>query len=110
MNLEQIFTYHRPTELQARRYELLRPAFRQYAEALISERVLSEDGELVIELAYEDIVRTLNDLVPTDSPEYEESMKFIDKAYDIARDPNHAIVLAVQVASMFANAAIAINE
>ena len=110
MNLDHIFQYHAPKPGQPEKYERLRAAAKKYAEALISQRVLDEDDNLVIELSYEDYVRVLNELVPTDSVEYGQAMKFIDQAYDIAVDPDRAIVLLVQGASMFANAAVALEN
>jgi hypothetical protein len=110
VDLDNIFTSHAPVGDQIDRYTKLRPAFRQYAEALVSEKLFTEDGDLILELAYEDIIRTVNALVPTDSYEYDQAIKFIDQAYDLAVDPNRAIVSMVQAAGMFANAAIAINE
>lgn len=110
MDLTQIFTYHAPKPGQPEKYETLRAAAKKYAEALTSDHILDEDDNLVIELAYEDYVRVLNELVPTDSLEYEQAMKFIDQAYDIAVDPDRAIVLLVQAASYFANASVALEK
>ena len=109
MDLDHIFQYHAPQPGQPEKYEKLRSAFKAYAEALTSERSLTEDGDLVLELAYEDIVKVYTELVP-DSPEGDRALHFINEAYDLAVDPNRAIVQMVQAASMFSNAAIAINS
>ena len=109
MNLDHIFQHHPPTPVKAKAYELLRNAAKVYAEVLIRDRV-DEDDDLALEMAYEDYVRTVNDLVPTDSPEYLQAIKYIDQAYDLAVDPKQAIVTAVQAASMFANAALALSD
>ena len=109
MNLDHIFQYHAPTCAKSKAYDRLRAAAKDYAEALISDRVLDEDDNLVIEMAYEDYIRTLNELVPTDTPEYRQAVEYIDRAYDLAVDPNRAIVLLVQNASYLANAAVALN-
>ena len=109
MDLSHIFKHHSPTCAQVKVYEKLREAFREYAEALTTERVLNEEGDLVLELAYEDIIRVINELVP-DSPEYDQAVKYIDQAYDLAIDPNRAIVQAIQAACYFANAAVALEN
>ena len=108
-SLDHIFQYHAPTCAKLKVYEALRPAFKEYAEALTSEKILDEDDELVMELAYENITRIVHEIVPIDTPEYDKVIKLIDEAYDVAIDPNLAIVQLVQSASMFANAAVALN-
>lgn len=110
MDLDHIFTHHVPTPEKIKIYETLRPAFKQYAEALISEKVLDEDNELVMELAYDEITRHVNELVPYETPEYDRVLELIDQAYNIARDPNRAVTLLVQGASMYANAAVALEK
>jgi tetratricopeptide (TPR) repeat protein len=109
-SLDKIFQYHAPTCAQVKVYERLREAFLKYAEDLTTERILDDRGELILELAYEDMRRTLDELVPMDSDGYEQALKLIDQAYDIARDPNRAIVLLVQGASMYSNAAVALSK
>jgi hypothetical protein len=110
MDLENIFSFHPATCAKSKAYDRLRAAAKAYAEALISEKVIDEDGELVIEMAYEDYIRTLNELVPTDTLEYKQAVEYIDRAYDLAIDPNRAIVLLVQGASYFANASLALSK
>lgn len=108
MDLDHIFQYHAPKTGQPEKYERIRAAHKAYTEALLSDRVLNEDGDLVLELAYEDIIRAINELVP-DSPEYDQAIKYIDQAYDLAVDPNRAIVQAIQTACFFSNAAVALS-
>jgi hypothetical protein len=108
-SLDHIFQFHPATCSKSKAYDRLRSAAKAYAEALISEKILDDQDDLVIEMAYEDYIRTLNELVPTDSPEYLQAVKYIDQAYDLAVDPNRAIVLLVQSASYLANAALALS-
>lgn len=109
MNLNHIFQYHAPTPAKTKKYETLRETFKQYAEVLISDHDLTEDYDLKLELAYEDIIRVVNELVPTESPEYDQAIKYIDQAYDLAVDPKKAVVQLIQGASMFSNAALALS-
>ena len=108
-SLENIFTFHAPKNDQAERYEKLRAAAKEYAEVLIRDRT-DEDDEYDLECAYEQYIRLINELIPTDCPQYDCAIKYIDEAYDLAVDSKLAIVKLVQAASMFTTAAIAINE
>jgi hypothetical protein len=110
VDLDHIFTFHPPVGDQIDRYSKLRPAFKAYAEALLMDRVMNEDGELTLELAYEDIVRVVTELTPSESPEVDQAFHYINRAYDLAIDPDRAIVQAVQAAAMFANASVALEK
>lgn len=109
MDLNHIFQYHAPTLIKAKKYEKLRSSFKQYAEVLTSDHDFTEDHDLKLELAYEDIIRVVNELVPLETPEYDQAIKYIDQAYDLAVDPKKAVVQLVQGASMFSNAALALS-
>ena len=109
MDLNHIFQFHPATPAKAKKYEKLRSSFKQYAEVLTSDHDFTEDHDLKLELAYEDIIRVVNELVPLETPEYDQAIKYIDQAYDLAIDPKKAIVQLVQGASMFSNAAIALS-
>jgi hypothetical protein len=109
MNTSHIFQYYSPTPEKTKIYEKLRSAAKTYADALIAKRLPDEDSDLALEIAYEDYVRVVNELVPSDSPEYIQAIKYIDQAYDLAVDHKQAIVTNVQAASMFLNSAIALS-
>ncbi len=110
MDLNHIFQYHAPTLDKAKKYEKLRLSFKQYAEVITSDHDFTEDHDLKLELAYEDIIRVVNELVPLETPEYDQAIKYIDQAYDLAIDPKKTIVQAVQSACFFSNAAIALSS
>jgi tetratricopeptide (TPR) repeat protein len=110
MDLNHTFQYHAPKPGQPEKYERLRFAFKVYAEALISDHDLTEEYDFNLELAYEDIIRVVNDLVPVESPEYDQAIKYIDQAYDLAIDPKRAIVQSIQAAFFFSSAAVALEK
>jgi tetratricopeptide (TPR) repeat protein len=109
VDLNHIFQYHAPKPGQPEKYERIRSAFKVYAEALISDHDLTEDSDFNLELAYEDIIRVVSELVPVETPEYDQAIKYIDQAYDLAIEPKRAIVQNVQAACFFSNAAIALS-
>lgn len=110
MDLNHIFQFHLASPAKAKKYETLRAAFKEYAEVLISDHDLTEDYDLKLELAYEDIIRAVSELVPMESPEYYRALHYINEAYDMAINPKQSVVQAVQAASMFSNAAIALHR
>jgi hypothetical protein len=110
VDLDNIFQFHPGTPEKNAKYEKLRAAHHAYAKALIGVKSLNEDDDLNRELAYEDLVRVYTELLFDESPEVDRALHYINEAYRIAEDPNRAIVQAVQSASMFANAAVALKN
>jgi hypothetical protein len=110
MNLDKIFDYTPATCASVKSSDRIRAAHKAYAEALLSDRVMNDEGELTLELAYEDIIRVYRELTPSEAPETERAIQLINEAYDLAVDPDRAIVLLVQGASYFANAAVALSK
>lgn len=107
-DLDQIFTYHAPFGDQAERYGSLRTAAKNYAIALTGP---SRTRDSIV-VAYNVYYQMLMDLAPT-SAELEEAWKAASDAMSLAIDSltiQEQVVRKVQSASMFANAAIAINE
>jgi 5,10-methenyltetrahydromethanopterin hydrogenase len=107
MNLNKIFDYSPVTCAQVKIFDELREAAKVYTDALVGERILDEDGELVIELAYDDYIQVLHKHLDQDSAIYKQVKEMADKAYEIARDPNEAITLLVQGANLYSLAAVA---
>ena len=109
MDLDKTFRFHPPTDDQIKKHERLTAAFLEYAKRLTNDRPMDEDTELMMELAYEDIIRVVNESIHTDCDEYERTTDMINHAFTIAKDPNRAIVLLIQGALMFAKASVDFN-
>jgi hypothetical protein len=104
-NLDSIFSYHKPKEDQAARYEALRAAFKEYTKVL-----LADDAGLYIK-AHNELLMLVLKLCPP-SPHREKAFEKISKAFDQKKKnkKEEDIILTVHIANMLANASIAIYE
>jgi 5,10-methenyltetrahydromethanopterin hydrogenase len=109
MNLDKIFDYSPATCSSIKACDELREAAKKYTDVLTSERIIDEDEELVLELAYDDYIQVLHKHLDQDSAIYKQVKEMADRAYEIACDPNEAIVLLVQGANLYSLAAVALN-
>jgi 5,10-methenyltetrahydromethanopterin hydrogenase len=109
LTTDRIFEHTPVTCAQLKIFDELRDAAKKYTDVLTSERIFDEDGELVLELAYDDYIQVLQKYLDQDSAIYKQVKEMADKAYEIARDPNEAITLLVQGANLYSLAAVALN-
>ena len=109
-NLENIFTYHKPFGDQPQRYEKLRAAAKEYAYALLHDDVLLGGDYDKAYQAYLAYIKVVEELIPVETDECDKVFELAEKALKIATNYELEIVQLIQVASMFANAAIACGE
>jgi Rad3-related DNA helicase len=104
-NLDNIFSYHKPVEDQAAKYEALRAAFKEYAKVLLG------DDTGLYKKACNQITTLATKLCP-ESPHLEKSIAYIAKALKQRKENKKPenIILTVHIANMLANASIAIYE
>lgn len=104
-NLDNIFTYHKPQGDQAAKYEALRSAFKEYAKVLLADDV----G--FYKKACNQITTLITKLCPK-SPHLEKALNYIAKALKQRKNnkTKEDIILTIHIASMLANASIAIYE
>ena len=104
-NLDNLFSYHKPKNDQAAKYEALRTTFKEYARVLLADDVGLYRG------AYHQIFTLVTKLCPK-SPHSELCLEFIAKARKQRKDNKKPedIILTVHIASMLACASVAIYE
>jgi hypothetical protein len=104
-NLDNIFSYHKPVEDQAAKYEALRAAFKEYAKVL-----LADDTDLYKKACNQ--ITTLTIKLCPESPHLEKSIAYITKALKQRKENKKPenIILTIHIANMLANASIAIYE